>query len=78
VAIIPLGRRLPDGSGRQPEGWRGQRYPHLGLAPGGVCRTGRSPGRGCRSTFSPVSARLAPLGSVSFLWHFPRLAAGRR
>src|SRR5919198_269633 len=46
--------------------------PLLDLAPGGVCRADRSPGRWCALTapFHPCRARLGG-AAVCSLWHFP-------
>src|ERR1700674_3948209 len=78
MVAICLGRRLPGASSdRYPRARRAAVNALLfGLAPGGVCLAGRSPGRRWALTppFHPyLTARLrrhAPPGG-NFLWHFP-------
>jgi len=76
LAVIPLGRSLPNascslprGSGRQPSN-----APLHGLAPDGVCRAATVTGCavGSYSTFSPLPEALTRFGRSNFLWHFPR------
>jgi len=78
MVTICLGRRLPGASSdRYPRARRAAVVALLfGLAPGGVCLAGRSPGRRWALTppFHPyLTARLrrhVPPGG-NFLWHFP-------
>ena len=77
LAVIPLGRSLPNascslprGSGRQPSN-----APLHGLAPDGVCRAVTVTGHavGSYSTVSPLpEAMLSRFRRFTFLWHFPR------
>ena len=81
-AVIPLGRRLPGGSSDlYPEAWGEPPASLFGLAPGGVYRasavTGGS-GELLPHRFTLAAAPLSRAAAVCFLWHFPRLAAGRR
>ena len=76
LAVIPLGRPLPNascslprGSGRQPSN-----APLHGLAPDGVCLAATVTGCavGSYPTFSPLPEAPKRLGRSDFLWHFPR------
>ena len=76
LAVIPLGRPLPNascslprGSGRQPSN-----APLHGLAPDGVCRATTVTGCavGSYPTFSPLPEAPKRPGRSNFLWHFPR------
>ena len=76
LAVIPLGRSLPNascslprGSGRQPSN-----APLCGLAPDGVCLATTVTGCavGSYSTFSPLPKAPKRFGRSDFLWHFPR------
>src|SRR5260370_756004 len=78
MAPICLGRRLPGASGDRYPRARGAAVNALlfGLAPGGVCLAGRSPGRRWALTppFHPYRAarlRRSTLPGGYFLWHFP-------
>jgi hypothetical protein len=79
-AVIPLGRRLPAGSSDlYPEAWGEQPASLFGLAPGGVYRA--SAVTGGSGELLPHRFTLAATrrnAAVCSLWHFPRLAAGRR
>jgi hypothetical protein len=76
LAVIPLGRSLPNascslprGSGRQPSN-----APLCGLAPDGVCHATTVTGCavGSYSTFSPLPKAPGRFGRSDSLWHFPR------
>ena len=76
LAVIPLGRPLPNascslprGSGRQPSN-----APLHGLAPDGVCLAATVTGCavGSYPTFSPLPEAPKRPGRSNFLWHFPR------
>src|SRR6266851_3841383 len=78
MATICLGRRLPGASSdRYPRARRATVNALLfGLAPGGVCLAGRSPGRRWALTppfhpylIAPLRRSARPGGN--FLWHFP-------
>src|ERR1700682_4252559 len=78
MVAICLGRRLAGASSDRYPGARRAAVNALlfGLAPGGVCLAGRSPGRRWALTppFHPyLAARLRRhlLPGGSFLWHFP-------
>jgi hypothetical protein len=92
VAAIHLGPALPPASCGPPGDstgpasttrGRGPVRPQRGLAPGGVCQAGRSPGRWCALTapFHPCHAPVAgPFGgllSVALSCGSPRLAVGQ-
>jgi len=76
LAVIPLGRSLPNASCSLPRGsgWQPSNAPLHGLAPDGVCRAATVTGCavGSYSTFSPLPEALTRFGRSNFLWHFPR------
>ena len=72
-AIIRLGLASPQGSSNLPGDTAGRSIASLfGLAPDGVCHTGRLPGSRCALTapFHPYRPAEAGLGGI-FLLHFP-------
>src|SRR5258706_13834872 len=78
MATICLRRRLPGASSARSRRARGAAVNALlfGLAPGGVCLAGRSPGRRWALTppFHPYLTALLRRQSLpggNFLWHFP-------
>ena len=76
LAVIPLGRPLPNASCSLPRGsgWQPSNAPLHGLAPDGVCRAATVTGCavGSYSTFSPLPKAPERFGWSDFLWHFPR------
>jgi len=80
ATVIPLGRPLLVGSSDHTRGSvAGRRTLLFGLAPSGVCRASRlSPGSGELLPHRFTRAGGASPRAVCFLWHFPRLATGRR
>ena len=76
LAVIPLGRPLPNASCSLPRGsgWQPSNAPLHGLAPDGVCRAATVTGCavGSYPTFSPLPDAPRRFGRSNFLWHFPR------
>jgi len=76
LAVIPLGRPLPNASCSLPRGsgWQPSNAPLHGLAPDGVCRAATVTGCavGSYSTFSPLPEAPKRFGRSNSLWHFPR------
>src|SRR4029077_13687701 len=69
ATAIYLAPRLPVGSSSLPgdRNGPGRSCPLLGLAPGGVCRAGRSPGRWCALTLRSFAPHHFTLTSSSFV-----------
>jgi hypothetical protein len=76
LAVIPLGRSLPNASCSLPRGLGRQpsNAPLHGLAPDGVCLATAVTdcAVGSYSTFSPLPDAPKRFGRSNFLWHFPR------